>query len=97
MEPFISHNTLAKLTRKHGIAASEVFECFSNRAGPPLTDTREDHQTDPPTRWFIAPTDMGKKLKIVYIQSAEGPIVKTAYPPNAIELHIYSTVTGTYF
>lgn len=97
MEPFISHKVLEKLTSRHKIAASEVFECFANRTGPPLVDTREKHLTNPPTQWFIAQTDMGKKLKIVYIPSSDGPIIKTAYPPNAMELHIYSSVTGVCF
>lgn len=57
-----------------------------------LTDNRLNNQTDPPTRWFIAETDMGRRLKIVYIRTDKEFIVKTAYPPNAEELEIYAVV-----
>lgn len=62
-----------------------------------MTDTRLDHVTDPPTRWFIAETDMGRKLKVVYIRTDSGIAVKTAYPPNQVELEIYAKVANVRF
>ena len=54
-----------------------------------LFDQREDHKTDPPTLWFIADTDMSKKLKIVFIQKDGDIILKTAYLANEAEISIY--------
>lgn len=73
---------------------AQVLECFANRVGKFLTDTRLDHQTDPPTKWFIAETDMGVRLKIVYIRTDTEFMVKTAYPPSPEELAIYAKVAG---
>lgn len=88
----ISPGVLQKLKEKHGVTRSQVIECFANRIGPMLTDDRLDHQTDPPTRWFIAETDMGRRLKVVYIRTDKEFIVKTAYPPNPEELSIYAVL-----
>lgn len=69
----------------------EVIECFSNRDGSFLEDTREVHKTNPKTQWFIAETNRGKKLKIVFIQFPDGSVrIKSAYPPNTVELYIYT-------
>lgn len=97
LEPFIPDSVLQKLMAKHNVAASEVIECFANRKGPSLTDNREEHRTNPPTRWFIAETDMGRKLKVVYIPIDNSFIIKTAYPANPIELEIYRKVAGVCF
>lgn len=72
------------------VKRDEILECFANREGKFLLDTREDHQSDPPTRWFIAETNFGRKLKVVFI--ARGPVVtiRTAYDPNDDEMRIYS-------
>lgn len=56
-----------KLADKHGVSLEEVQQCFANREGGLLEDTREAHKTDPPTQWFIAETDYGRRLKIVFI------------------------------
>ncbi len=68
----------------------DILQCFSNRTGGFLEDTREDHQSDPPTKWFIAETDYGVKLKIVFIHhKGKGIYIRTAYAPNAEEIRIY--------
>ena len=65
-------------------------QCFANRDGRFLIDDREDHASDPPTYWFIAETDYGVKLKVVFIPYPDGTIyLRTAYPPNNNELRIY--------
>jgi len=97
MEPYFSDSVLLKLTKKHNVSVGEVIECFANRRGPSLTDTRVDHRTDPPTRWFIAETDMGRKLKVVYMVVDNSFEVKTAYPPNQVELDIYTRLTNVCF
>ena len=86
----ISPGVKAKLLDKiPPVTESEIVESFANRTGKDLIDTREEHATDPPTRWFIAETDFGRSLKIVYLLTSEGVIIKTAYDPNIEELRIY--------
>lgn len=97
MEPFCSERVLEKLSSKHKVSYSEVLECFANRSGKSLIDSREQHKTTPPTRWFIAETNMGRKLKIVYIPTDNSIEIKTAYPANPIEVEIYQSRTGVCF
>ena len=78
-----------KLAEKHGVSLEEVQQCFANREGGLLEDTREDHQTDPPTQWFIAETDYGRRLKVVFILKNGSILLKTAYTPNPKEESIY--------
>jgi uncharacterized DUF497 family protein len=89
----ISQRVAEKLLEKHGVEPKEVQQCFENRTGGFLEDTREQHQTDPPTQWFIGETNSGRKLKVVFIQrqTAVGPQldIRTAYEPNAEEIRIY--------
>lgn len=79
-----------KLAEKHGVNLEEVQQCFANREGGLLEDTREDHKTDPPTQWFIAETDYGRRLKIVFILKDGDILLKTAYSPNDKEETIYT-------
>ncbi len=85
----ISENILCKLETKHNVSQTDVHECFTNRCGPPLLDTREEHASDPPTMWFISETNLGKKLKIVFILRDKKVYIRTAYPPNSEEIRIY--------
>lgn len=80
-----------KLSTKHGVKKQEVFQCFANKLGKALEDDREDHRTDPPTKWFIAETDSGRELKVVYVITKDVVFLKSAFPPNAEELRIYNT------
>ena len=79
-----------KLAEKHGVSLEEVQQCFANRDGGLLEDIREDHKTDPPTQWFIAETDYGRRLKIVFILKNGDILLKTAYRPNSKEEAIYT-------
>lgn len=56
-----------------------------------LEDAREEHRTHPPTQWFIAQTDTGRRLKVVFVEDVDaGAIhIKTAYESNATEEKIY--------
>ncbi len=79
-----------KLAEKHGVSLEEVQQCFANREGGLLEDIRENHKTDPPTQWFIAETDYGRRLKVVFILKDGDILLKTAYCPNPKEEVIYT-------
>lgn len=78
-----------KLAEKHGVNLDEVQQCFANREGGLLEDTREDHKSDPPTQWFIAETDYGRRLKVAFILKDGNILLKTAYGPSCKEEAIY--------
>ncbi|MBI2603004.1 MAG: ADP-ribosyl-(dinitrogen reductase) hydrolase [Deltaproteobacteria bacterium] len=80
-----------KLKEKHGVIPEEVKQCFCNRAGRFLEDTREEHRTAPPTQWFISETETGRRLKVVFVEDVDEGVVyiKTTYEPNATEEKIY--------
>lgn len=85
-----SKGIVLKLKLKHKVTPIEVEECFLNRIKGLLEDTREEHKTHPPTLWFIAETDHGRLLKVVFIERLDGIYeVKTAYEPNQKEVKIY--------
>lgn len=88
---FISPKVREKLREKHNVTEAMIVQCFANRSGRDLFDTRAQHVTDPLTRWFIAETDYGVKLKVCYIFDPSTKLVdiKTAFPPNDVELGIY--------
>lgn len=50
-----------------------------NMAGPTCRDDREEHRTDPPTQWFVAETDRGRRLKICFVLQDGHVHIKTAY------------------
>lgn len=80
-----------KIQEKHGVTMNEVEQCFLNRIGKILQDTRTDHQTNPPTLWFISETNRQRMLKIVFVLELDNSItLKTAYEPNTIEIDIYN-------
>lgn len=86
----ISAGVIYKLAHKEPpVSRREVEQCFDNRSGGLLIDTREDHKTNPPTQWFIAKTNANRELKIVFMQKGDQILVKTAYEPNVDERFIY--------
>ncbi|HVY53630.1 MAG TPA: ADP-ribosyl-(dinitrogen reductase) hydrolase [Gammaproteobacteria bacterium] len=86
----LSHETILKLRIKHNVLTSEIEECFLNRTKGLLEDTREHNKTCPPTLWFIAETNYGRSLKIVFIELSNGQYqIKSAYEPNDLEVEIY--------
>ena len=86
----ISSKILQKLEDKHSVTDDEIDQCFSNRNGSYLSDTREDHKSDPPTLWFISETDYGRRLKVVFIFKNGDVNLRTAYEPNKAEIRIYN-------
>jgi hypothetical protein len=91
MPLFISPKVREKLLVKHKVTEAQVLQCFANKTGRDLTDTRPQHRTNPPTRWFIAETDFGLRLKVCYMYDPATQVVeiKSAFPPNAEEERIY--------
>ena len=86
----ISSATRTKLTIKHGgVSELEIEQCFENMAGRFLQDDREDHQTDPPTRWFVAETNKRRNLKICFVLKGVNVHIKTAYEPDEAEIDLY--------
>lgn len=85
----ISKGTLDKLKEKHRLTRKEVLEAFVNRSGHLLTDTREDHRTNPPTMWFVAYTNHRRLVKVCFVHRNGEIHVKTAYDANDDEILIY--------
>lgn len=87
----ISSKVRDKLARKTPpVTEDEILQCFANRTNKYLYDVREDHRTEPRTKWFIAETDFGRMLKVAFIQKDGDIIIKTAYDPNPQEIRIYA-------
>ena len=94
MDYLISKATARKLREKHHVFEYEVIECFQNRTRATIIDNREEHWTYPPTEWFIADTDAGRRLKVVLIQMSKTEIViRTAYQADEIEEEMYERST----
>lgn len=91
MSLYLSPRVRQKLLERHKVTEAQVMQCFANRCGRDLIDSRPKHRTDPPTRWFIAETDYGIKLKVCFILHPDTQLVekKSAFPPNDDEIHIY--------
>ena len=90
MPLIISRRIRTKLSGKAPpVTEDEIIQCFANRIGVYLEDDREQHRSNPPTQWFIAQTDYGRNLKVVFIQEDTDIYIRTAYVPNDEELRIY--------
>jgi uncharacterized DUF497 family protein len=85
----IAQSILSKLMEKHGVTRAEIEQCFLNRELPVLIDDLEDHKTDPPSLFFIAQTNAGRRLKVVYIQRGGKVIIKTCFEPTEAMVEVY--------
>lgn len=90
MRLVLTERVREKLTHKHDVTRTEVVQCFGNKVGKLLEDTREQHRADPPTKWFIAETDSGRELKVTFVMEEGVVFLKSAYEPNAAEKRIYN-------
>lgn len=93
MKLIIAPGIREKLSKKQPpVTEQEVRQCFANREPNGfLIDTRAKNLTQPLTRWFIAETDHGKRLKVCFIPLPSGEIViKTAYVADDEEVRIYN-------
>lgn len=94
---FISPQIRKKLAEKHQVSEDEIRQCFINMDGNYLRDIREDHQTDPPTWWFVSETNRRRQLKVVFIaRKVETPDgqqtridIKSAFPPSLEDLECW--------
>lgn len=84
-----SSGVIEKLRTKHNVEQREVEQCFENFIGLFLEDPREDHRTDPPTLWFVAPTNKDRFLKVVFIFIDGNVHIKSAFEPNDEEISIF--------
>ena len=80
----ISPKIKDKIAREdHGsITEREVRECFMAWDHRFCFDQKEEHRTDPPTRWFVGESHIGRLLKIMYIDDGENVYLKSAYLAN---------------
>lgn len=85
----ISTQVRKKMDLKHNVTPKELFECFENRTGSDLFDTRTEHITDPLTRWFLAYTNHCRLLKVVFIPRDGVMDIKSVFEPNSDEIRIY--------
>jgi uncharacterized DUF497 family protein len=89
MTLIFSDKVAKKLATKHKCTQREVAECFDNMCGTYLEDLREEHRTDPATLWFIAETNAGRLLKVVFIYKDGNFHIKSAFDANTTEIAIY--------
>lgn len=85
----ISPSVRAKLTNKHKVEVREVEQCFENLCGTFIEDTREEHKTDPETLWFVAPTNYGRVLKVMFMFIDGNIHIKSAYDAKQVVIDIY--------
>jgi uncharacterized DUF497 family protein len=89
MPLIVSSKIRDKLAAKHQVTVDEVRQAFADRPDYVVLDEREEHASDPPTVWFVASTDSGRLLKVVYVQRGADIYLRTAYPANAEEVRLF--------
>jgi len=87
---YMSPSVREKL-RKRQITEAHVLQCFANRTGKYLIDDREEHKTNPPTKWFVASTDYGIILKVCFVFDPVTKLIeiKSAYTATAVVSAMY--------
>jgi uncharacterized DUF497 family protein len=85
----IAPSVLEKLKEKHNVTVREIEQCFENRVGNYLEDDREEHKTNPPTLWFVAPTNYERVLKVVFIFVDGNIHIKSAFEPRKVVVELY--------
>ncbi len=91
MRPLIVSKSIQdKLRDKHNISVREVEQCFENRIGEYLEDTRVDHKTNPPTLWFVAETNCGKLLKVIFMFIDGNVHLKSAFEADQNAIRLYN-------
>lgn len=85
----ISAAIFEKLKTKHHVDRREVEQCFENKCGLLLEDDREDHKTDPATLWFVAPTNKGRWLKVIFIFRDGEVHLRSAYDADEAIRSLY--------
>lgn len=85
----LSPELTKKLQDKHDVTRREVEQCFENRVGIYVEDDREEHRTDPPTLWFVAPTNYERLLKVIFIFLDGNIYIKSAFEANKKAIELY--------
>lgn len=85
----ISPTILDKLDVKHNVTRREIEQCFENREGHYVEDSREEHKTDPATLWFVSPTNQNRKLKVIFVFNNGNIYIKSAYDAKDSHIEIY--------
>ena len=85
-----------KLREKHRVSVTEVEQAFLNRTLPMAREVRPEHLGKDPRYWFISETDLGRRLKVVFVNDAAepAPVIITAYEPNEMEEEEYAELQG---
>lgn len=91
MAIYFSKRVGAKLARDdHNVTLKEIEECFHNCCPPIfLYDTRAEHKSDPPTQWFVAPTNHNRLLKVMFCRVGTDFEIKSAYEANERVIDLY--------
>ena len=90
----ISEKILEKVFVQHRVSEREIKQCFRNRLGDNLEDSREEHKTDPPTEWFLGKTSAGEVLKIIFVNRDGDLYLKSAYAPTKECIEVYRHTLG---
>ncbi|WP_369063304.1 ADP-ribosyl-(dinitrogen reductase) hydrolase [Burkholderia gladioli] len=85
----ISPEIREKLKSKHNVQPREIEQCFDNRVGTFLVDDREEHRTDPATLWFVAETNVGRVLKVIFVYEHGSVRIKSAYEASEPVIRLY--------
>lgn len=77
----------------HGnITVKEVHECFENHCGRYAYEQHPQHKNDlgQATPWFVADTNHGRTLKIMFVRRGGDVFLKSAYPATDKVQRIYA-------
>lgn len=77
----------------HGnVTEKEVYECFANHCGGYCYDTRPQHLdgNGNPSPWFVAATNHGRLLKVMFVREGADIYLKSAYPATAHVQQIFT-------
>jgi len=77
----------------HGnVTVKEVHECFANHCGLYASEQHPEHKNDKgkATPWFVADTNHGRTLKVMFVRRGRDVHVKSAYPANDNVQRIYN-------
>ncbi|APB99052.1 hypothetical protein A4F89_06775 [Polynucleobacter asymbioticus] len=86
-----SQSVLDHILEKHQLRRVDVEECFLNHVnGKYIEDNRAHNKTNPPTYWFISENHQCLTLKVICVFKDGCVYLRTAYPPNDVELSIYN-------
>lgn len=95
----ISLKVRAKLAQAdHNVTEEEIVQCFANRYRGFCSDSRPIHKAPLPTQWFVAETDYGRRLKIVFMHDipSNRMDIKSAYSATAEVTRIYEKYSISY-